>query len=449
MRATAARAYTWRVRITNRLEAIDSRLVFRMYAWLAFATGGLMYLWGPLWLASPNAGSLPWGGAALLRISGATGLAAGCCALVFASITAPHERRRALYGFAAAHVVFGVLLLTQWLTVFEPILPLVLGWAPLIVAFVLWNLALTGPTTSFPDPRGGLITLFTDWRRHHDAVRSEYEDQIRRAARQEERARLARDLHDAVKQQLFVIQTAAATAQVRLDRDPAGAQSAIGQVRAATRDAMSEMRVMLEQLQASPLGNTGLVESVRMQADALAARTGAGVQVDVGTLPPDEALAPGVRDVLFRIVQEALANIGRHARASQVSVSIGLTGPELILIISDDGQGFDPDTAVRGMGLASMSARADEVGATIDVRSGRGKGTTIRVALPYDPPTTREHARGAAWSGAILLMSLFMLWQGGVNRFPAFLAIAVIGLVGVGRHAYAIHRLRRQPGRRP
>src|SRR5690606_2735676 len=88
-------------------------------------------------------------------------------------------------------------------------------------------------------------------------LRSRYDAQIREAARVEERSRLARDLHDAVKQQLFVIQTGAATSEVRFDSDPAGAREALAQIRTAAREATTEMEALIDELQATPLENVG------------------------------------------------------------------------------------------------------------------------------------------------------------------------------------------------
>ena len=148
------------------------------------------------------------------------------------------------------------------------------------------------------------------------ALRSQYAEQIRRAARQEERARLARDLHDAVKQQLFVIQTAAATVQARFENDPVGARQSVDHIRTAAREAVVEMQALIEQLQAAPLENVGLAEALKKQCEALGFRTGARIDLAVGELPRSDALPPGAHEAIFRTAQEALANIGRHARAT-------------------------------------------------------------------------------------------------------------------------------------
>ena len=125
-------------------------------------------------------------------------------------------------------------------------------------------------------------------------LRSTYEEKIREAASQEERHRLARDLHDSIKQQIFVMHTAAATAQARFDIRPAPApRAAIDQVRNSAREAMAEMEAMLDQLRAAPLENNGLVEALKKQCEALRFRTGADVRLTVGELPPSETLPLG------------------------------------------------------------------------------------------------------------------------------------------------------------
>lgn len=172
-------------------------------------------------------------------------------------------RHRSLYAFALAHLVFGGLFIMQWVAIFEAILPLLVGWAPVLVGTVLLYVAITGPATrpirrslaligrgDADAPRSMLVDVESG---AMDALRSQYEEHIQQAARQEERTRLARDLHDAVKQQVFVIQTAAATIEARFESDATGAKGALEQVRRAAREAMTEMDAMIEQLQAAPV----------------------------------------------------------------------------------------------------------------------------------------------------------------------------------------------------
>jgi signal transduction histidine kinase len=103
------------------------------------------------------------------------------------------------------------------------------------------------------------------------------------------------------------------------------------------------------QLQASPLTNTGLIESLKRACDVLAFRTGADVQFTAApTLPPEAAFAPGAHQAMLRFAQEALANVARHARASHVTVSLQRRQSLIVLAVSDDGQGSTSGSRRRG-----------------------------------------------------------------------------------------------------
>jgi signal transduction histidine kinase len=183
------------------------------------------------------------------------------------------------------------------------------------------------------------------------------------------------------------MQTAAATVQARFDSDAPGAKEALERLRESGREAMTEMEAMLDSLRATALTNAGLVEALKKQGEALQFRTGARVVFDIGALPPDAALAPGAQQAVFRVAQEAFANIGRHARAANVRVSLAPEADRLVLRVEDDGAGFSASTPVGGMGLANMRERAAAVDARFDVRSEPGSGTAVTLAVPY-----------AAWS---------------------------------------------------
>src|SRR6187401_3526618 len=200
------------------------------------------------WAPSLNRGSTsaPSGGCAPARLSLDFAHSA-LIALAFARLEDAEARRRSLNRFAIAHVVGGILFSGISSALLTPMLPEIIVWAPLVVGIVLSSFAIVNAQAQ---PSGHTSV---------DVLRSRYEAQIREAARREERARLARDLHDAVKQQLFVIQTAGATAQARFDADAPGARAALEQVRTAAREAMTEMEAMLDQLQSAPISNAGLV----------------------------------------------------------------------------------------------------------------------------------------------------------------------------------------------
>jgi signal transduction histidine kinase len=394
-------------------EAIDTRLVFRVYAWITITAGLLVCGWPAALLPDarfPQPTPLaPW---AFTRVAAALVVAAGCCAAGLAGLREPVGRRRALFAFAFSHLAFGGLFYGQWFAIFDAVLPPLVGWAPLLIGGVLLYVAVTGPSgTRFrrlfvlgrhddpPERQRVMVDIRSE---AMDDLRSQYEEHIQQAARQEERTRLARDLHDAVKQQLFVVQTAAATVETRFEADPAGARAALEQVRTAAREAMTEMEAMIDQLQSTPVENTGLVDALKRQGEALGLRTGADVKLEVGDLPDSTLLPPGTQQAMFRGAQEALANIGRHARASHVTVTIGTVNQALELTIKDDGVGFDPLAPRTGMGVRNMTARAGVLGASFMLTSAPGAGTLVRFSVPCITRPSRTYGIKALMWAAVL-----------------------------------------------
>lgn len=239
------------------------------------------------------------------------------------------------------------------------------------------------------------------------------EDLVRstgQAAAQAERNRLARDLHDSIKQQLYAINVSAAAALARWESDLAGARAAVEDVRRAAQAALSEMAALLQQLRPAPLAAAGLLDALREQAEALAYRTGAAVAVDLGR--PDDAaaytaavdagrLAPGAEEAIFRIAQEALNNIARHARAGHVALQLRVAAEALRLEITDDGQGFvlpgpSTDQPLAGYGLAGMRDRAAGIGAALEVTSATGSGTRVALSVPLGLPAAHKEAELSA-----------------------------------------------------
>ncbi len=224
-------------------------------------------------------------------------------------------------------------------------------------------------------------------------LREQWAQQIQEAAAQAERNRLARELHDSIKQQLFSINVNAATVQARWENDEAGARSALEAVRSSVREAMAEMEAMLHNLRPAPLETIGLVEALRQQCESLQYRTGANVTAEIGELPTNQELPPGAQDAVFRIAQEALTNIARHARAQNVRVRLHrqTDGDEdlLWLKIEDDGSGFQVAEA-GGMGLANIRSRVLEIGGSLQLESREGDGTSLTVQAPLASTGIRE-----------------------------------------------------------
>jgi signal transduction histidine kinase len=413
-----------------RPESIDLRWIFRGYAVLAIIGGIVLIARGPVWMAVDPATS------ALIRLFASILAGAGCCALGLAAIDDPPSRKPALIWFAIAHFVVFAALLWQSETVWgEGKLSDLVGRILFGVAFAMVYIAFTADIDPNASP---LTTLFRKSSEPKADLRSQYEQQIRAAARQEERNRLARDLHDSIKQQIFVIQTSAATAQERFAGDSEGARQALDRVRDSAREAMTEMEAMLEQMAAAPLENSGLVAALKKQCEAFGFRTGARVEFKLGDLPESNALPPGAHEALLRIGQEALANVGRHARAKHVVVSLGSVGKSVRLAVEDDGAGFDAANATRGQGLANIRARAEEFGGAFGLTSRPGGGTTVAASVAFETyEPAAAYLRKAVGTGLLLLVCVaFAIFQ----RGPGMIGWAVIAAVWTARYIVAYRR---------
>jgi signal transduction histidine kinase len=200
-----------------------------------------------------------------------------------------------------------------------------------------------------------------------------------------ERQRIARDLHDSVSQSLFSTTLHVRTAQHALAREgldstgPVGEE--LGEIGQLTRGALAEMRALIFELRPGALAEEGLVAAVAKQASALGAREGLVIEVD----GPDERLPlrPEVEEQLYRLGQEALANVVKHARASQATVRIAAKDDTVSVEVSDDGRGFDPAAVGPDhFGLRSMRGRVADLGGRLQVTSRRDRGTVLRVEVP-------------------------------------------------------------------
>lgn len=222
--------------------------------------------------------------------------------------------------------------------------------------------------------------------RRQGSIINEYRAQLQQQASEavaaEERNRLARDLHDSIKQQIFSIRMSAIAAQAHIEGNVAKAQEALADIQQSATEAQVEMQALLQQLRSSALENTSFGEVVRTQAQALEYRSGAHVQLDLADLPPPDRCPPPMQEAIFRIVQEAFANVARHARAHEVTCTVVHDDDMLNILICDDGQGFDLQETRKGMGLANIQERARGLAGTVQIESEPDKGTTIRVQIP-------------------------------------------------------------------
>jgi signal transduction histidine kinase len=215
----------------------------------------------------------------------------------------------------------------------------------------------------------------------------------------EERARLARDLHDAVSQKLFSIRVKARAASVLAGREPAGgdagrAAAEMESVAALAGAAQAELRAVIDGLAPPEISDGGLAGSLRRYALLAGQAHGVRVRFCAGPLPP---LGADREAALYRVAQEALHNALRHSGAPEVAVSVGAAGKRVVLEVTDRGKGFVPDLAIGGRGLPSLRERAAGAGAALVIRSAPGEGTTVRLAMPVD--RAARPARGARRSG--------------------------------------------------
>ena len=216
------------------------------------------------------------------------------------------------------------------------------------------------------------------------------EDERRRSgtlamrAQEEERRRLARDLHDEVNQAL----TAILLRLEALSHDsPPDRVDEVAELKRLVNQAMEELLNLARQLRPTALDDHGLMPAIETQLKRFAART--GVEVRVSTEGEADTLPDDVQTAVYRILQEALANIGRHAGATAVEVEMEVENERLELRIRDDGEGFDPASGGRdssdgpgaGLGLSGMAERARLAGGELDVRSAPGGGTTVSLRI--------------------------------------------------------------------
>nr|WP_188614576.1 GAF domain-containing sensor histidine kinase [Lysinibacillus alkalisoli] len=199
--------------------------------------------------------------------------------------------------------------------------------------------------------------------------------QAQEVALAQERNRLARDLHDSVNQLLFSV-TLTARAGVEMSQD-ALIKETFKEIQQLTQDALTEMRALIWQLRPKGL-ETGLMEAIKAYAEIV------GLTLNV-TVSGVLQFPSRIEETLFRIAQEALNNVRKHAGVTEASIYITVTATDILLVVRDSGRGFDFDASEQllSMGLQSIRDRAKEMGGTADWVSAIDKGTELLIRLPY------------------------------------------------------------------
>ncbi|MFD1246405.1 histidine kinase [Nocardioides ginsengisoli] len=197
-------------------------------------------------------------------------------------------------------------------------------------------------------------------------------------AREEERRRIRRDLHDGFGPALSGIVFQLEAARMTVDRDPAAARQQLETVSTQVQDVVADVRRLVHDLRPPALDDRGLVGALRQQAEHLA------IPLDVSA-PDDLRLPAAVEVAAYRIVGEALTNVARHADASQARLDLAVAGDALVVELADDGRGIPADRAA-GVGLVSLRERAAELGGTTTISSPPDGGTVVRARLPLRSP---------------------------------------------------------------
>ncbi|MBN2002791.1 MAG: sensor histidine kinase [Anaerolineae bacterium] len=196
-----------------------------------------------------------------------------------------------------------------------------------------------------------------------------------------ERNRLARELHDTLAHTLSGLAVQLDAVDALWETDPVEARALLGQSLAATRSGLTETRRALQDLRASPLDDLGLTLALETLATATAAR--AGLEAEVHLVEYRDGLTSAVEQCLYRVAQEALENVARHANASHVTLTLARQDAHVTLTVYDDGQGFDLTGAVQDdhLGLRGMQERAAMAGGALAIESAPGQGTTVRLEI--------------------------------------------------------------------
>jgi two-component system nitrate/nitrite sensor histidine kinase NarX len=221
--------------------------------------------------------------------------------------------------------------------------------------------------------------------------------QIQQDAVTEERNRLARELHDSVTQNLFSANLIADTLPILMKRNPQKAEEGLDELRLLTRGALSEMRSLLLELRPHALEDTPLEDLLRQLAETASGRLRKPVMLNI----QGQAFLPAeIRLTFYRIAQEALNNIIKHAEAETIEISLSIipdsidgTCRKALLLIKDDGCGFRemPDSAIH-LGFNIMKERAQSVRANLEINSKINLGTTIQ--LSWNADIKEEHVSG-------------------------------------------------------
>jgi NarL family two-component system sensor histidine kinase LiaS len=269
-------------------------------------------------------------------------------------------------------------------------------------------------------------------------------DQVRALAVVEERNRLARELHDSVKQHLFSLAMTASAVRTHYQlleqaSKPVSSElvEMVQEIETAAQMAQRETTRLIEDLRPAPLQERGLVVALNDFTLIFGARQHLLVYFDVQC--HDQWLPPVVTEALYRVAQEAVHNVARHARATRVDMQLRCTEHRVTLTIEDNGVGFDTGRTRKGLGISSMQDRLISNGGRLTVESHPGTGTTVRAEIDVTPQPT-DAAKGLAAHGGARSQTVDALHQLPAGGHPA-------GQVAPAAQAAAAARIQPPPPR--
>jgi two-component system sensor histidine kinase UhpB len=209
------------------------------------------------------------------------------------------------------------------------------------------------------------------------------------AAQEQERARVARDLHDEVNQSLtgLLLRLEAARAKA-----PVEVAHELAETKALANQAMEELLLLARQLRPTALDDLGLKAALAGHVKELGRRT--SIDADFESEGNFLGLPADVQLVVYRVAQEALSNAAQHSGADHVRVRLVRAGDRVELVVEDDGSGFTFDEAARGLGIAGMRERALLVDGDVQVESRLGTGTSVRLTVPLEDASARSGWKG-------------------------------------------------------
>jgi PAS domain S-box-containing protein len=223
---------------------------------------------------------------------------------------------------------------------------------------------------------------------HNARLYAKAQEMAAYTAAEGERQRIARELHDAVSQTLFTAHTIAEALPRIWARNPEQAEQGLAEIARLTRGALAEMRSLLYELRTEDFVDVSLDDLLEQLVDAFVGKSHTALTLSIHGQTP---LTPEVRVALYRITQEALNNIRKHARASNAEIVLEGGGDRVTLRVQDDGRGFDPASKSGRMGLKIMRERAASIGAELRVDSKLNEGTTVEVVWPIPERGGQDH----------------------------------------------------------